>query len=96
MDKGPLESIEALAIVPVLCDALEYAHKEGVIHRDIKPENILIDKQGRVKIADFGLSRIVRGDQKDPITWPRSRGRTPRAWTTAPTSSRWEWSSTRC
>jgi predicted Ser/Thr protein kinase len=64
IEQGPLDPKEALAIIPVLCDALEYAHGEGVIHRDIKPENILIDKQGRIKIADFGLSRIVRGDEK--------------------------------
>ncbi|MFH1228231.1 MAG: protein kinase [Planctomycetota bacterium] len=60
---------EALALVPQLCDALEYAHSEGVIHRDIKPENLLIDKKGRIKIADFGLARIVKGDvQSDPLT----------------------------
>jgi serine/threonine protein kinase len=50
---------EALTIVGQLCDALQFAHDEGVIHRDIKPENILIDKRGRVKIADFGLARML-------------------------------------
>jgi serine/threonine-protein kinase len=49
----------ALAIVPKLCDALQYAHDQAVVHRDIKPENILMAKDGSVKIADFGLSRIV-------------------------------------
>jgi serine/threonine-protein kinase len=49
----------ALAIVPKLCEALQYAHDNAVVHRDIKPENILIAKDGSVKIADFGLSRIV-------------------------------------
>ena len=44
---------EALAIVPSICEALQYAHQQGIVHRDIKPENILLDKQGRVKIADF-------------------------------------------
>ena len=50
---------EALGIVPQICAALQYAHDEGVVHRDIKPENILIDKKGRVKIADFGIAKII-------------------------------------
>src|SRR5205085_6292076 len=49
-------------IVPQLCDALEYAHGRGVVHRDIKPENILLARDGTVKIADFGLARILGGD----------------------------------
>jgi serine/threonine-protein kinase len=54
----------ALAIVPHLCDAIQFAHDKGVIHRDIKPENILIGKDGSVKIADFGLSRILGSEQQ--------------------------------
>jgi predicted Ser/Thr protein kinase len=50
---------EALRIVPQICEALQYAHDEGIVHRDIKPENILIDKKGRVKIADFGIAKII-------------------------------------
>jgi serine/threonine protein kinase len=50
---------EALAIVPQICDALQYAHDAGIVHRDIKPENILLDRRGRVKVADFGLAKIV-------------------------------------
>ncbi|MCL4179099.1 MAG: serine/threonine protein kinase [Verrucomicrobia bacterium] len=56
---GELGPLEALKIVPAICDALQYAHDQGVIHRDIKPENVLIDHQGRVKIADFGLAKIL-------------------------------------
>ncbi|MCF7973994.1 MAG: serine/threonine protein kinase, partial [Phycisphaerae bacterium] len=50
---------DILGIVPQICEALAYAHQEGVVHRDIKPENILLDKKGQVKIADFGLAKLV-------------------------------------
>ena len=59
---------EALKIVPKICEALEYAHSKGVIHRDIKPENILLDKEGRVKIADFGLARVMEGEGASRMT----------------------------
>jgi tRNA A-37 threonylcarbamoyl transferase component Bud32 len=59
LNAGALPPQTALKIVPQVCDALQYAHDEGIVHRDIKPENILVDKKGRVKIADFGLARLV-------------------------------------
>jgi len=59
IEAGKLSSPEALAIVPKICEALQYAHDEAVVHRDIKPENILLDKKGRVKIADFGLAKML-------------------------------------
>ena len=62
---GGLTPPEALAIVPQICDALQFAHDEGVVHRDIKPENILIDKRRRVKIADFGLAKLLGVDAED-------------------------------
>jgi MFS family permease len=45
--------------VPQICDALQFAHDQGIVHRDIKPENILLDRRGRVKVADFGLAKLV-------------------------------------
>jgi hypothetical protein len=56
---GRLAPKEALAIVPQICDALQYAHDHGVVHRDIKPENVLLARDGRVKIADFGLAKLA-------------------------------------
>jgi tRNA A-37 threonylcarbamoyl transferase component Bud32 len=56
---GHLLPREALQIVPQICDALQFAHDEGIVHRDIKPENILLDKRGRVKIADFGIAKLL-------------------------------------
>jgi predicted Ser/Thr protein kinase len=62
IQSGSMNPEQALAIVPQICDALQFAHDEGVVHRDIKPENILIDKRGRVKIADFGLAKLLGQD----------------------------------
>jgi TM2 domain-containing membrane protein YozV/predicted Ser/Thr protein kinase len=56
---GKLSSEQALAIVPQICEALQFAHNEGIVHRDIKPENLLIDKKGRLKITDFGIAKIL-------------------------------------
>ena len=63
---GRVAPREALAIVPPLCDALQYAHDRGLVHRDIKPENILVDRLGRVKIADFGIARLASAEGAAP------------------------------
>jgi tRNA A-37 threonylcarbamoyl transferase component Bud32 len=61
---GKMTPAEALAVVPQICAALQYAHEVGVIHRDVKPENILLDARGRVKIADFGLAKLLGEDPR--------------------------------
>jgi tRNA A-37 threonylcarbamoyl transferase component Bud32 len=63
---GRFTPAQALAIVPQLCDALQYAHDKGVVHRDIKPENVLLDEHGRIKIADFGLAKLLGRAPVDP------------------------------
>ncbi|MBC7965836.1 MAG: serine/threonine protein kinase, partial [Fuerstia sp.] len=65
MNGRRLQPSQALAIVPQVCEALQFAHDEGVIHRDIKPENILIDSKGHVKIADFGLAKLVAASAEE-------------------------------
>lgn len=69
MRAGAVTAGQALAIVPRICEALQYAHNEGVLHRDIKPDNILLDARGRVKIADFGIAKLMAEAAGDnPLT----------------------------
>ena len=59
IDANALNPHEGYAVFASVCQALQYAHGEGVVHRDIKPENILFNKQGHVALADFGLARLA-------------------------------------
>ena len=128
MKVGRFTPAQALSIVPKICEALQFAHNEGILHRDIKPENILLDTKGRVKIADFGIAKLVEAD-RPALTHPMGEGGVPapsegtrhqvnltetgkalgtpqymapeqsnirRTWTSAPTSIRSAWSSTKC
>lgn len=62
---GKLTPEHALVWGRQVCEALAYAHEQGMIHRDIKPSNILIDRQGQAKIADFGLVKVLATNALD-------------------------------
>ena len=103
-----LEPRQALELVTQICTALQFAHDEGVVHRDIKPENILLNKKGQVKIADFGLAKLLGaapdtaltmspgGDGHVELHGAGATGERARRWTIGRTFIPWAWCSTRC
>lgn len=62
LSRAPLSPEESVGIVVQIAQALDYAHRRGIVHRDIKPANVLITDQGRVKITDFGVARLPGSD----------------------------------
>ena len=70
-DRLPLPVADALAIAVDVCGALAYAHGRGIVHRDIKPENVLIGDDGRARLSDFGIARLVDPTPEEgPLTRP--------------------------
>ena len=56
--RGPLDADESAAVVGAVADALEFAHDNGVLHLDVKPGNVLVARDGRIKVADFGMAEL--------------------------------------
>lgn len=60
--KGPLDTDEILSYILQVLRALECAHKENIIHRDIKPQNIMLLKNGKIKVMDFGIAKLPNAE----------------------------------
>jgi serine/threonine-protein kinase len=63
LSRGPLNAAEITRVVDSVGSALAYAHKQGILHRDIKPSNVLINNEGQMYLADFGLARIAQAGE---------------------------------
>jgi serine/threonine protein kinase len=57
--RAPLSLLEKIGYLVPVCRALDYAHRRGVVHRDIKPGNIMLTTDGKIKVVDFGIARLV-------------------------------------
>jgi tRNA A-37 threonylcarbamoyl transferase component Bud32 len=66
MRAKPREEGEVIEIAAAMAEALAEAHRHGVLHRDLKPDNVLVDRNGRVRVLDFGIAENVHSDEQPP------------------------------
>ncbi|MFZ5445944.1 MAG: protein kinase domain-containing protein [Myxococcota bacterium] len=78
-DEGPASPAEAMRIARAIAEALAEAHRHEVVHADLKPENVLIPRDGRVRVVDFGLSRLAGGEATNGSGTPAYMA--PERWT---------------
>ena len=67
-DRARLGSAARLSLFAAVCDAVQHAHDRGVVHRDLKPANVLVERDGRPKLIDFGIARLALGDDLGPAS----------------------------